>query len=94
MSPAALDSSLKKEPEIRITPFVCFADTSLGEGGKERANALRQCGRRARGGLFKRPKMVSDKTKTGGESGISCKKSARLQIIQGETKNLRFSGKN
>ena len=34
MSPAALDSSLKKEPEIRITPFVCFADTSLGEGGK------------------------------------------------------------
>lgn len=34
MSPAALDSSPKKEPEIRITPFVCFADTSLGEGGK------------------------------------------------------------
>ena len=34
MSPAALDSSLKKEPEIRITPFVCFADTSLPEGGK------------------------------------------------------------
>ena len=41
MSLAALDSSQKKEPEIRITLFVCFADTSLGEGGKERANALR-----------------------------------------------------
>ena len=46
------------------------------------------------GGISERPEMVRNKTKNAAKGGILCEKNHGSPMIQWETKNLPFSGKN